>query len=144
MPEVVPQSHSLRGGTDGSNPSSSTGEAHEPRAPKVWDVRSFTNCYWADPSPSRSTRAVYCDRVVRPSERLAEAGRAPLKSLHNPLPRFNPVPIRHIDQAGDPADQRIFIAGKQVGGVGHLPRHLDDASTFCLGEILDHDTGEVE
>src|SRR6516162_2820765 len=74
-----------------------------PRAPKVWDVRSFTNCYWADPSPSRSTRAAYCDRVVRPSERLAEAARAPLKSLHNPLPRFTPVPIRHMHQAGDPA-----------------------------------------
>ena len=63
------------------------------------------------PSPSRSTRAVDCDRMVRPSERLAEAGRAPLKSLHNPLPRFTPVPIRHMHQAGDPADQRISIAG---------------------------------
>ena len=111
---------------------------------KAWEVRSFTNCYWADPSPSRSARAVDCDRMVRPSERLAEAGRAPFKSLHNPLPRFTPVPIRYIDQAGDPADQRIFIAGKQVVGVGHLPQHLDNANTFSLSEILDHDTGEVE
>jgi hypothetical protein len=89
--------------TGSSNPSPSTGESHEPRSPKACDDRSFTNCYWADPSPSRSTRAVDCDRMVRPNERLAEAGRAPLKSLHNPLPRFTPVPIRHIDQAGDPA-----------------------------------------
>ena len=78
------------------------------------------------------------------TQRLAEAGCGPLKSLHNPLPRFTPVPIRHIDQTGDPADQRIFISGKQVVGVGYLPQHLDNANTFCLGEVLDHDPGEVE
>ena len=28
------------------------------RHPKDWDVRSFTNCYWADLSPSRSIRGL--------------------------------------------------------------------------------------
>ena len=43
--------HDENCGTTSSNPHPSTGEAHEPRAPKDWDVRSFTNCCWADPSP---------------------------------------------------------------------------------------------
>jgi hypothetical protein len=68
----------------------------------------------------------------------------PLKALHDPAPRFSPVPIRDVDQAGDPPDQSIFIAAQNAIGIGYLPQHLDDANTFFLGEILDHNPGEMK
>jgi hypothetical protein len=66
-----------------------------------------------------------------------------VKALHDPPPRFCPVPIRDIDQAGDPPDQSVFIAGQHAVGIGYFPQHLDDANTFFFGEILDHDPGEM-
>src|SRR5215831_4769685 len=66
------------------------------------------------------------------------------KALCNPPPRFCPVPIRDIDQAGNPPDQSIFIAGQHAVGIGYLPQHLDDANTFLFGEILDHNPGEMK
>src|ERR1700730_2732588 len=65
------------------------------------------------------------------------------RSLSDPPLRFATLPIRHIDQAGNPADQGILIAGEKTIGIGHSPQHLDDADTFFLAELLDDSLGKA-
>src|SRR6266478_7243958 len=66
-----------------------------------------------------------------------------LRSLSDPPLRFATLPIRHIDQAGNTADQGILIAGEKTIGIGHSPQHLDDADTFFLAELPDDSLGKV-
>src|SRR5438046_1843840 len=42
---------------------------------------------------------------------------AVLRSLRDPPLRFATLPIRHIDQAGNAADQGILIAGQKTVGI---------------------------
>ena len=65
-------------------------------------------------------------------------------ALHDPPPCLSALPIRHINQACNPADQGVLIAGQHAIGIGHLPQHLDDANTFFGAEILDHNLGEMK
>jgi hypothetical protein len=85
--------------------------------------------------------AVFEDHRRRASNR-------PLSFRFQTLPRpplgFAAIPIRHIDQTGDPADQRILVAGQGTIRICHLPEHLDDADAFLLGEVIDHYLGEMK
>ena len=65
------------------------------------------------------------------------------QSLCDPLLRFATLPIRYIDQAGDPADKGVLITGQDAIRIGHIPQHLDDADTFFLVEVLDNNVGKM-
>src|SRR5438552_685763 len=52
-----------------------------------------------------------------------------LQSLRDPPLRFATLPIRHIDQPGDPADKRVLVACQDAIRVGHIPQHFDDTDT---------------
>jgi orotate phosphoribosyltransferase len=67
-----------------------------------------------------------------------------LQALSDPPLGFVAIPIQHIDQAGDPADERVLVTGQRAIGICHLPEHLDDADAFLLGEIVDHHLREME
>jgi len=67
----------------------------------------------------------------------------PSRRLSDPPLRFATLPIRHIDQAGNSADEGILIAGENTIGIGHFPQHLDDADAFFLAELPDDGLGKV-
>jgi hypothetical protein len=80
--------------------------------------------------------------VVPNADRLL--ARITLQSLSDPQFRVPAIPIRHVDQTGDTADQGVLVTCQDAIGIGDLPQHLDNAETFFIAKIVDHDLGEMK
>src|SRR6202034_1478014 len=67
-----------------------------------------------------------------------------LRPTYDPQLRFTSLVIRHIDQAGKPADQGVLIGARDAIRIRHFPQHLDDADTFLVAKILDYNPAEMK
>ena len=70
--------------------------------------------------------------------------RIALQPCSGPQFRVPAIPIRNVDQTGDLADEGVFITSQDAIRIGDLPQHLDNANTFFVAEIVDHDLGEMK
>jgi hypothetical protein len=43
------------------------------------------------------------------------------QSLSGPQLRAPAIPIRHVDQTGDPTDESVFVTGQDAIRIGDLP-----------------------
>lgn len=50
--------------------------------------------------------------------------------------------IRHVDEAGDAAEQRVLVRVEHAVGVGDLPHHLQDVGAVLVADALDDLAGE--
>jgi hypothetical protein len=60
-----------------------------------------------------------------------------LQPRSDPQFRVPAIPIRNVDQAGDLADEGVFITSQDAIRIGDLPQHLDNANAFVFAEIVD-------
>src|SRR3977135_4252787 len=71
-------------------------------------------------------------------------GSIAVQPLSDPKLCVPAIPIRHVDQAGYPADESVLVTRQDGIRIGDLPQHLDYTDTFVIAEIVDHDLGEMK